>query len=637
MIFRRVHQQTICAHEPPGPGARKRKVAASLFLAILLVLPSIAGASTGEVVLRNADFVWSSSEEPPPAGADWRAVELPHVWSEGRPGERRQGWYRLELPPLAGAATGERLAVHLPRFIMNASVHVNGRWLGECGSFGEPLARCWNHPLYLELSDRELRPGANALYVRLAGHEPYARLEPIRFGPAASLAGSHRSQVRSQAGVARFAAAAGLILVLFMVALWVASRDPAYGSFAVGVVAWEVSSLNNFLVEVPLPFWLFEWIAHVSLDALAVSMAIFVHRFFAVRRPRTEAALLGFLLVAGAAIGGSIPGAFHHVTLATHAVSVGIALYTAAVIALGLRPLPARESAPWVALIVLALSMVGNDILAQAGVLGFTSPRYLSYLAPVLALCIGASLTVRFLREFARARNANVELEERVREKHAELETQFQRTRELEAARRVDEERVRIMREMHDGLGGQLVSTLSMVESGDRSPARIADALRASLDDMHLVIDSLDPMIDDVATLLGMIRGRIESRLERHGLRFDWDVADLPRIERLGSPELLHVLRIVQEALTNVLKHAEAEVVRVSTGTRENEGAGRGAFVEIRDDGVGLRRGAGGGHGRGLRNMRARAAEIGAKLTVESATPGTRLELWIPLEGEPRR
>lgn len=613
-----------------------RKGTAILLGAIALASLDAGAAAAEEVVLRSAQFVWSDSEEPPPPESDWRSVELPHTWSQGRPGVRRQGWYRLELPTPPEVAKGERLALLLPRFIMNAAVHVNGRWLGECGPFGEPLARCWNHPLYVELPAEALRPGKNVLHVRLAGYEPYARLEPIRFGPASLLRAGYRTQALSEGGLAGVAEAAGAVLLFFMGALWVATRDPVYGSFALMVAAWEVSNLNNFLIETPLPYWLFEWITHVSLDAVAVAMAIFVHRFFGVRRPRVEAVLLGFLPVAGVAVGLSIPGAFHQVTLAAHVFAVGIAIYTAVFIGLRLRLLSGLERAPWIALVALALFIVGNDILAQAGILDFTSPRYLQYLAPVLSLCIGGSLTVRFLLQFARARNANVELERRVREKQGELEAQFVRTRELEAARRVDDERARIMREMHDGLGGQLVSALSMVESGDGSPAEVADALRASLDDMHLVIDSLDPVIDDVATLLGMIRGRIESRLARQGLRFDWDVADLPRIERLGPPELLHVLRIVQEALTNVLKHSKAEVVRVSTGMREDPTDGAGAFVLIQDDGVGLGTARGDNlRGRGLRNMRARAAEIGAELNVDSAGSGTRLELWIPLDAAP--
>ena len=54
---------------------------------------------------------------------------------------------------------GERLALFLPRVILNAAVFVDGRWLGECGPFGEPLTRCWNHPLYFEMPVEASPPG----------------------------------------------------------------------------------------------------------------------------------------------------------------------------------------------------------------------------------------------------------------------------------------------------------------------------------------------------------------------------------------------------------------------------------------------------------------------------------------------
>jgi hypothetical protein len=87
-------------------------------------------------------------------------------------------------------------------------------------------------------------------------------------------------------------------------------------------------------------------------------------------------------------------------------------------------------------------------------------------------LMLTVVLTQRFLATFRRATNLNIELEERVQEKHAELEINFERMRDLEEIRVVAIERERIMREMHDGVGGHLVSILAMVEKGRGAPWR---------------------------------------------------------------------------------------------------------------------------------------------------------------------
>src|SRR5262249_61208883 len=86
----------------------------------------------------------------------------------------------------------------------------------------------------------------------------------------------------------------------------------------------------------------------------------------------------------------------------------------------------------------------------------------------------------------------------------------------------VAEERDRIMRERQEGVGGQRVSTLAMGESGRFGPEAVADALHGALDDMRLVIDSLEPVEGDLLAILGAARERLEPRLRRHGISFDW-------------------------------------------------------------------------------------------------------------------
>jgi signal transduction histidine kinase len=170
-----------------------------------------------------------------------------------------------------------------------------------------------------------------------------------------------------------------------------------------------------------------------------------------------------------------------------------------------------------------------------------------------------------------------------------------------------------------------------MVERRAASPEEVSGALRAALDDMRLVIDSLDPAVDDLTAVLANVRERLGPRIERSGLRFEWAVSDLPQLPWVRAEHTLDVLRILQEAVANVLLHAKASCIRVATGHAPGPEGAPGVFLEIRDDGVGIdlaRR-----RGRGLGNMEARARRLGGTLRVEpvSPGPGTRLVLWLPL------
>jgi signal transduction histidine kinase len=190
-----------------------------------------------------------------------------------------------------------------------------------------------------------------------------------------------------------------------------------------------------------------------------------------------------------------------------------------------------------------------------------------------------------------------------------------------------------MMRDMHDGTGGQLVSALSLLEAGDYRGDELAETLRAALADLRLSIDSLETGPADLLGVLALARTRLEGRLEHHGLRFAWEVQDVPTPHGFGPEQSLHVLRVFQEAVTNALKHARAKTIAVRTGTAHDAQGRTCVFVEIADDGRGHAAAAAAGTpgGRGLRNMRRRAEEIGGDVTIASSPAGTAVRLTLPL------
>jgi signal transduction histidine kinase len=132
------------------------------------------------------------------------------------------------------------------------------------------------------------------------------------------------------------------------------------------------------------------------------------------------------------------------------------------------------------------------------------------------------------------------------------------------------------------------------------------------------------PSDDDLLPLLGNLRYRLEPRLKAGGIALDWQVRDVPKLACLTPQNVLHILRILQEALTNVLKHARAKVVRVATSSDA-----RGVLIKISDDGQGFDEAAD-SRGHGLASMRQRACAVGAELSLTSSPRGTTLSLLLP-------
>jgi signal transduction histidine kinase len=211
----------------------------------------------------------------------------------------------------------------------------------------------------------------------------------------------------------------------------------------------------------------------------------------------------------------------------------------------------------------------------------------------------------------------------------AELRAQLEelsasRARIVEAAQA---ERRRIERDLHDGTQQRLVSiamTLGLVDSRlDRDPAAVRsllDEARGSLSDALRELRELSQGIHPGILSERGLRAALEELA--YGARLPLDV-DVALSERLPDRVEAAAYYVVSEAITNVVKHAEATSIRV----RVQRVDGR-AVVEVADDGVG---GAGGGGGTGLRGLADRVDALGGSLHVESPPGrGTVVHAEIP-------
>ena len=192
------------------------------------------------------------------------------------------------------------------------------------------------------------------------------------------------------------------------------------------------------------------------------------------------------------------------------------------------------------------------------------------------------------------------------------------------------------MSEMHDGIGSQLTMALSLVRRMDREThpsnngedGRIATVLRESIEDLQLIIDSLEPVENDLLTVLGTLRYRLQDRLGKGGIELQWNVVDLPPLPMLTPHSVLSILRIVQEAFANCLKHSGATRISVTTGLKGEPGVDEAAHIGIVDNGHGMQPHR--GVGRGMENMRRRATALGGRLLVTSHAGRTEVLLEFP-------
>ncbi|MDB5829071.1 MAG: hypothetical protein JWQ73_3291, partial [Variovorax sp.] len=242
--------------------------------------------------------------------------------------------------------------------------------------------------------------------------------------------------------------------------------------------------------------------------------------------------------------------------------------------------------------------------------------------------------TARFIHALAALEDLNHTLESRVADRERHLADNFSRLSVLQRQHAASQERQLIMREIHDGLGSRLFTSLLRVERGDIDRSQVAETLRDCIADMRLALDALAPDNDDFRTAIGNFLFRWQAQLEEAHIRTAWTI-DVPDSGiALSSQASLQLLRIAQEALTNVLKHSRAGEVRI--GLQQTDGM---LELEVVDDGKGCGAARPTGVGRGMGNMRARAAQLGGELGVHHGHEGTRVSLRVPMTtvGQPQR
>lgn len=193
-------------------------------------------------------------------------------------------------------------------------------------------------------------------------------------------------------------------------------------------------------------------------------------------------------------------------------------------------------------------------------------------------------------------------------------------------------EKERISREIHDGMGSYFTNAIMMVdmiESKNRRAEGDEESLKnlkklltdgvADLRDLIWTVEEEDSTLFDTAIC---IKGKVAQFLNKEKIKHDVEVS--VGNERLIIPQMVrhNMLRIVQESLTNIIKHAEADNVFTSIYERDKK-----ITIKIKDNGKGFMVDAS-KKGFGLRNMRKRCEQMGARLNIRSEpSKGTEIEI----------
>ncbi|MBU3653256.1 MAG: hypothetical protein FGM44_09245, partial [Limnohabitans sp.] len=261
------------------------------------------------------------------------------------------------------------------------------------------------------------------------------------------------------------------------------------------------------------------------------------------------------------------------------------------------------------------------------GARAFEGVYLLAYASAGFLVVMGGLVMARLASGLLESRELTATLERKVAEREQRLAEAYERRLSLERSAAVNQERERLLADMHDSLGAGLSTAHLLLRQGQLSVQAAAYMVQECMDDLRLVFDVSANLDGSLETLVADVRHRLEGRMAAVGLQTHWDI-DVQEMPMMDPSHALQLMRILQESITNVIRHAQARQLNVSLRWQGQE---RVLWLRVQDDGMGMPAQAL-RTGRGLANMARRAVALGGELDIRAANPGTvvALQLRVP-------
>jgi signal transduction histidine kinase len=565
-----------------------------------------------------------SGETPPQSGWTTKRAALETVTI--RPISSRSGnyylWGRFTFErnqigpePIAIYTIGNRDAFR---------IFVNNRELFRNYARPTDQSQSWYRPFLIVVPTDALRDGENVILFQNSGWKTLA-IGRTMIGPQEMLTKKYDLQMLLRINGPIAANAMMALLGLCAIFLWSVRRKETELLFlALTAAFWLVRNYHFYTDKLPSSPEIFQAITHISLYFAAASSASF--GFSYLKTPHYQKitiCLFGY---------GILVSLMHLIAplspLVIMVSTFAIALFTSIVGVVGLFRTRSVDhlmvSLVMASIIISASHDFGRNADLWDGAGFYFQPYVGFFFTGVFLLSFGR----RAQGAFVVLETTNELLESRVAEARLELALSERGRRALEVNQAVTEERVRLMREIHDGIGSNLLTALAIAEHQSQPEATIK-AFKRALSDLKITVDSLEPIDGDIVVLIGNLRHRMTNDLRDAGLRCIWEMKECRPIKWLDATSALHAVRIVQEAISNVIEHAQSDHIRIGCYEEARAGAS-GVAIFVADSGRGFDAGLN-GKGKGMDNMKSRAEAINANFACETQPKvGTTITLWLP-------
>lgn len=565
-----------------------------------------------------------------PQISQWQTISsTPDYWNDRWPKFSGTVWYKLTWQFHCDEKQNQPMMLSVSFINMAGQVYINDHFLWQNKSLEEPLSRNLNIPRRWMLPVGILKPGENTVYIRVEG---VSELNPgigfVHLGDYESVMAKHEHYWLEMRDLLTYTLCLEVALGLIAAFVWLFRRkESAFGYYALATLLW-VLYIGMKLITEPL-------FALKTLDFARIQSLIFLvfvcftclysWRFANFRAPCLERTLL-WLVVVFLSLTLFMPVQYLDFLLkVSFVVAVGIYLLNCIV-----YPVVAyRSKQPEAYCLALVMFCVYLPLSLHDGLSIYLHEGNLLivYASPFTAVILACIFALRLTRSMNGVERFNTRLALKVKQVRTELEDSLNHSHQLELKNAKLQERIQLAHDLHDGLGSSLVRSMASIEHTreNLNNHQFLSVLKHLRDDLRLVIDSgssLNTSVPETPTLwVAPTRHRFNQLFDELGVIVCWEFPDHWQ-GAITPADCIALQRVLEECLTNVLKHSYADRVDVNMRFHNQE-----LIAFVQDNGVGFDTTAvkESGLSVGLKSMCARLIKINAMLEVESRPGCTRI------------
>lgn len=536
-----------------------------------------------------------------------------------------------------------KLALFSPQVIHGGDFYINGHWFFGVPASTESTRHTWYAPLLAPIpSDLLLVNQSNRLEIHFYSYQRGFVVPTLFIGPLSIEQNLYSTYMFISSTLAQATNIFCWIVGLFMLSLWLATRSSGLFAYSGGAtILWATLFTLALTPELDLAYWQqWRFLLYISTGGLVLLMSLFLLEYAEVRLWPYVRILMGISTL-GVPTLFLVLGTKIEFWLDFYWTGLVIFLYVISIAVLLFRKYRNMDALTWVLLgySIVATICAYHDYGVQAGPLITSHATWLSlgvpslllepiflthFTLPALLIIVGGILLRVHVDNVLAIESANDTLEVELMRREEELERVHAEQRLVIADNAISKERNRILQDIHDGLGSRLINLLLEARTGQIAIKNLSIDLQACLEDLRLLVSG--QFLGDVSLTEALEEFclRAARNLRGVGVLLIYDIAQFER-EDLTSQTTINILRIVQEMVSNTIKHAQATECRITVERLDGE-----LKISVQDNGVGFDLSTDAFRmKRGMLGINKRIRELKAQSTWLSDATGTRLDLII--------